>query len=70
MLFYSKNKKMDYNKFNQANDFNSLKNVLWGIIQETRRSIENKEKQVNLLIQSMKEENESLITKSKYYYLI
>ena len=67
---------MDISKLRRANDLNSIKKILLGFINETRRIIENKAKQINLLIQSMKDENELLAAKSKiflyniYFYFI
>ena len=55
-----KNKQENYpnNYFNNNNN----------IINETRRNIENKGKQINLLIQSMRDENELLAAKSKIFF--
>ena len=58
---------MDISKLRRANDLDSIKNILLGFINETRRIIENKAKQINLLIQSMKDENELLAAKSKIF---
>ena len=59
---------MDISKLRRANDLNSVKSVLLGYINETRRNIENKGKQINLLIQSMRDENELLAAKSKIFF--
>jgi hypothetical protein len=41
-----------------------LKNVLRDFIDDSRQNIENKSNTINLVLQSMKEENEQLISKS------
>ena len=61
---------MDISKLRRTDDLNSIKNILLGYINETRRNIENKGKQINLLIQSMRDENELLAAKSKIQYYI
>ena len=61
---------MDISNLRRANDLNSIKDILLGYINETRRNIENKGIQINLLIQSMRDENELLAAKSKIFYII
>jgi hypothetical protein len=47
-----------------------LKNVLRDFIDDSRQNIENKSNTINLVLQSMKEENEQLISKSMNILLI
>jgi hypothetical protein len=46
-----------------------LKNVLRDFIDDSRQNIENKTNSINLILQTMKEENEQLISKSMNNYI-
>ena len=48
---------------------NVLKNVLRDFIDDSRQNIENKTNSINLILQTMKEENEQLISKSMNNYI-
>ena len=46
-----------------------LKNALRDFIDDSRQNIENKTNTINLILQTMREENEQLVSKSmKYIY--
>ena len=51
------NKQQSFNK-------HSLRNTLKDFIYDSRQNIENKSNTINLVLQTMKEENEQLISKS------
>ncbi len=55
----------------QQQSFNKpgLKNALKEFIEDTRQNIENKTNTINIILQTMKEENEALISKSKKIYI-
>jgi len=46
-----------------------LKNVLRDFIDDSRQNIENKTNSISLILQTMKEENEQLISKSMNNYI-
>ena len=46
-----------------------LKNVLRDFIDDSRQNIENKTNSINLILQTMKEENEQFISKSMNNYI-
>jgi hypothetical protein len=48
----------------------ALRNALRDFIEDSRQNIENKTNTINIVLQTMKEENESLISKSKNKYII
>ena len=48
----------------------ALRNALKDFIEDSRQNIENKTNTINIVLQTMKEENESLISKSKNKYII
>ena len=54
----------------QSFNKNVLKNVIRDFIDDSRQNIENKSNTINLVLQSMKEENEQLISKSMNILLI
>ena len=45
----------------------ALKNALRDFIDDSRQNIENKSHSINLILQTMKEENEQIVSKSKKY---
>ena len=47
-----------------------IRNALRDFIYDSRQNIENKSNTINLILQTMKEENEQLISKSIYIYLL
>ena len=47
-----------------------IRNALRDYIDDSRQNIENKSNTINLILQTMKEENEQLISKSIYIYLL
>jgi hypothetical protein len=49
----------------QSINKNALKNALKDFIDDSRQNIENKVNTINLVLQTMREENEQLILKSK-----
>ena len=49
----------------QSINKNALKNALKDFIDDSRQNIENKVNTINLVLQTMREENEQLIIKSK-----
>ena len=51
----------------QSFNKNVLKNVLRDFIDDSRQNIENKSHSINLILQTMREENEQLASKSKKY---
>ena len=56
---------------NKQQSFNKhiLKNALREFIDDSRQNIENKTNTINLILQTMREENEQLVSKSmKYIY--
>ena len=55
----------------QQQSFNKpgLRNALKEFIEDTRQNIENKTNTINIILQTMKEENEALISKSKKIYI-
>ena len=48
----------------------ALRNALRDFIEDSRQNRENKTNTINIVLQTMKEENESLISKSKNKYII
>ena len=52
----------------QSFNKHSLKNALKDFIDDSRQNIENKTNTINMVLQTMKEENEQLISKSKKIY--
>jgi hypothetical protein len=48
----------------------ALRNALKEFIEDSRQNIENKTNTINIVLQTMKEENESLISKSKNKYIL
>lgn len=48
----------------------ALRNALKDFIEDSRQNIENKTNTINIVLQTMKEENESLISKSKNKYIL
>lgn len=52
---------------NAPNDSNSVKNRLREFIEGTKENIESKSKQINSLVQSMKNENQRLVSKCNQF---
>ena len=52
----------------QSFNKHALKNALRDFIDDSRQNIENKSNTINLILQTMKEENEQFISKSIYIY--
>jgi len=52
----------------QSFNKHALKNALKDFIDDSRQNIENKTNTINIVLQTMKEENEQLISKSKKIY--
>lgn len=55
------NKQQSFNK-------NALKMLLRDFIYDSRQNIENRTNTINLILQTMREENEQLISKSMFIY--
>ena len=60
---------MEIIKKQQSFNKPGLKNALKEFIEDTRQNIENKTNTINIILQTMKEENEALISKSKKIYI-
>lgn len=60
---------MEIIKQQQSLNKPGLKNALKEFIEDTRQNIENKTNTINIILQTMKEENEALISKSKKIYI-
>lgn len=54
-------------QMNAPNDSNSVKNRLREFIEGTKENIESKSKQINSLVQSMKNENQRLVSKCNQF---
>ena len=54
----------------QSFNKHALRSLFRDFIDDSRQNIENKTNNINLILQTMKEENEQLITKSMYIYII
>jgi len=54
----------------QSFNKHTLRNALRDFIDDSRQNIENKSNTINLILQTMKEENEQFISKSIYIYLL
>ena len=52
----------------QSLNKNALKNVIRDFIDDSRQNIENRTNSINLILQTMKEENEQLIAKSIFKF--
>ena len=52
----------------QSFNKHALRNLLRDFIDDSRQNIENKTNNINLILQTMKEENEQLISKSMCIY--
>lgn len=54
----------------QSFNKHALRNALKDFINDSRQNIEHKSNTINLILQTMKEENELFISKSIYIYLL